>query len=270
MDATTDKLTFDLMTKAPGNLLPFVRVPWTVSFLLEWWPKMTFTSVLRMRANELRPASQGPTVKLKMKQPLKGEVTLRSASSDWATFEEIVTTEVYSSVPEYVQDCRTIVDLGAHIGLTTLYFATKFPKANIVAVEPNPDSFQLLQKNVRTHSRVQTLQAAVWSEETQLEGSLEPGRFSGFEVYEDSGGTVHGVPIRQILEMAGGSVDILKVDIEGAEVELFKGDLSWLDQVRCIAIEFHGAAREITNFDALMQSHGFRVIDGKHTILATR
>jgi FkbM family methyltransferase len=270
MDTIANNALADFMPKASNPVLSFVRVPWTVSLLLEWWPKMTISSIFRMRANEIRPLSLGSTVTLKMRNPINGPVTLRSVGSDWSTFEEVVTNEVYAGVAEHVSDCRSIVDLGANIGLTTLYFATKFPKANIVAVEPNPETFQMLQGNLKGRDNVHPIEAAVWSSETRLDGTSEPNRFSAFEVRENSEGTMRGVPIQQIMELAGGSADILKVDIEGAEVELFKGDLNWLQNVRCIAIEFHGNSREVSNFDAIMAEQGFRVIDGKHTVIATR
>jgi hypothetical protein len=66
-------------------------------------------------------------------------------------------------------------------------------------------------------------------------------------------------------------LDILKVDIEGAEVELFKGDVGWLSRVRAIAIEFHDDSREVSGFDRLMRDHGFRVLDSNpHTVLALK
>ena len=65
--------------------------------------------------------------------------------------------------------------------------------------------------------------------------------------------------------------DLLKVDIEGAEVELFRGDLTWLDRTNAIAIEFHQDSRRESRFDAIMQEHGFDIDDShRHTVLAIR
>jgi hypothetical protein len=64
-------------------------------------------------------------------------------------------------------------------------------------------------------------------------------------------------------------VDLLKVDIEGAEVQLLQGDLSWLDHVRVVAIEFHGDSRKESGFDEIMK--GRRIIDdSSHTTLAIK
>lgn len=270
INATTDKIAIDVMPTVSPKLFSHVRLPWTVSLLLEWWPRMTISSILRMRKNDIRPTGNGATVSLQMRSPIQGRIVLRSIGSDWLTFDEVVANEVYAGVLEHVGECRSIVDLGANIGLTTRYFATKFPQARIVAVEPNPDTFKVLSTNLKSVRNAQPVEAAVWSSETRLDGTSEPNHFSAFEVRENSEGSMRGIPIQKVLEMAGGSADILKVDIEGAEVELFKGDLSWLDKVGLIAIEFHGNSRSVSNFDQLMVQHGFRVIDGPHTIIATR
>jgi len=61
------------------------------------------------------------------------------------------------------------------------------------------------------------------------------------------------------------------VDIEGAETELFKGDLSWLARVNAIAIEFHGESRMASHFDDAMQEFGFCIYnEDRHTVLAVK
>jgi hypothetical protein len=66
-------------------------------------------------------------------------------------------------------------------------------------------------------------------------------------------------------------VDLLKIDIEGAGVELFPGDVSWLDNVHAIAVEFHGDSRQQSQFDEIIARYGFRVAEsGDHTTVAVR
>jgi len=67
-------------------------------------------------------------------------------------------------------------------------------------------------------------------------------------------------------------IDVLKVDIEGAEVQLFSGDTSWLARVGMLMIEFHSDAREQIGFDALIARHGLRILkdSGSHTLTAGR
>jgi hypothetical protein len=83
---------------------------------------------------------------------------------------------------------------------------------------------------------------------------------------------VQGFTMEEILaSSAFQQVDLLKVDIEGAEVELFRNDLGWLDRVGAIAIEFHGRSRDESGFDQMLTEHGFKVCaEDSHTVLAIR
>jgi hypothetical protein len=64
--------------------------------------------------------------------------------------------------------------------------------------------------------------------------------------------------------------DLVKVDIEGAEVGLFQ-ESGWLERTRAIAIEFHGDSRRQTGFDDKVRQHGLRIVDEtEHTVLAIR
>jgi len=76
----------------------------------------------------------------------------------------------------------------------------------------------------------------------------------------------------QVLAMSGFStVDLLKVDIEGAERQLLRGDVSWLDRVSALAIEFHGDSREDSGFDEKIAAHGLEIVEeNRHTTLACR
>lgn len=249
------------------------KLPWTLAFVLEWWPRMTFQSVLRLRDTLRRLETSTPgadeTVTLQLRSPIRSSVTLRLLGSDMAMFEEVVKDQVYESVLEHVSDCRTFVDLGANIGLASLYFATRFPKAKAIAVEPNDDTFSVLSKNLSQLANAQLHKAAVWSHEATLDGSFDrPDHFSAFQVHENGSGALKGITMQTIV--GDDQIDILKIDIEGAETEVFKGDLSWLKQVRCIAIEFHDNSRAESNFDHIMSTNGFRVFEGQHTVIAVR
>jgi FkbM family methyltransferase len=258
---------------------------WSISFINEWWPRMTLRSVLRFRDYSIRSNKEesldGNLLKLVMRNPLRGEVALREKGSDVLTFTEVIQQEVYRDVVTAVRDCRTVIDLGANIGLASRYFADQFPNCKILAVEPNPSTFAVLELNVErlvADGRGRTLRAAVWSGEKTLTGGAvdAPDHFSAFTVQENveaSGeGSIAGWPMSKIIAHSGFErVDLLKVDIEGAEVELFKGNVDWLQQVRTIAIEFHDNSREESGFDDLMKKYNFRVVDsGSHTVLALK
>ncbi|HXQ69589.1 MAG TPA: FkbM family methyltransferase [Pyrinomonadaceae bacterium] len=251
----------------------------------EWWPRMTLRSVMRFREYSIRSNKEeyrdGNLLKLVMRKPFRGEVLLRERGSDTLTFTEVIQQEVYKEVVTAVRDCHTVIDLGANIGLASRYFADHFPNCKILAVEPNPSTYEILLLNVDrlvANGRCRTLRAAVWGSEKTLTGEAvdDPDHFSAFAVHETVAASgeesIAGWPMSKLIADSGFErVDLLKVDIEGAEVELFKGNVDWLQQVRTIAIEFHDNSREECGFDDLMKEYGFRVVDsGSHTVLALK
>lgn len=259
---------------------------WTVSLTRELLPRMDVSSVLRFRSYSLREAQgrlrQNELLNLKMKSPINQRISLREIGSDILTFNEVLLDQVYKTVLSHVPECKTVIDLGANIGLSSIFFAAHYPGCRIFAVEPNPSSNGMLNINLNkliSEGRCATLRAAVWGTERDLQAdpTLESEHYSVFSMVErssarlaDSG--ITGMPITQIIERSGfDHIDLLKVDIEGAETELFKGDVNWLKRVGCIAIEFHQNSREITDFNSLMHEYGFSIDNGdQHTIVAVR
>lgn len=143
---------------------------------------------------------------------------------------------------------RSIVDVGANVGAATLWFALRAPRASIVAIEPAADVFATLEDNVaRNHlgARVRPFRLAVGGQPGMV--SIDPGRYSlaARTVADDGDGhrRVPMVSLAGLLERTGlESVDVLKLDCEGAEYEILLnsgGDV--LDRVGVIVGEFHPA-----------------------------
>lgn len=266
------------------RLIP--RQPWTLSFIREWRPYMSLRSVLRLRDYELRSARgkqvEGQILELSMKSPVQGEVSLREVGSDILTFDEVIKQQVYRNILSKLERCETVIDLGANIGLASLYFAGHYPSCQVFAVEPNPDTYRLLTANLGgliENGRCRTVKAAVWGSAKALvaDRSQASDHYSAFATREASPEenaeeTMMGMPIQKIINDSGFTkIDLLKVDIEGAEVELFKGDVGWLRSVDSIAIEFHGDSRNKCRFDEIMRNYQFHIYDqDPHTVIAVR
>ena len=159
-------------------------------------------------------------------------------------------------------EVNSVVDLGAHIGLTTLYFAQYFPMARFVCVEPNPANVEILKRNILwLGERVRVIEGAIsnhsgeenfddsgWSWGGHLSGSKQLGRM------------VRCYTMEEIIETSGlDKIDILKVDIEGAEQQLFGSENKWLRKIRMIIIELHGTY-SMEQFDKDMTSMGFKIL----------
>lgn len=247
---------------------------------------MSPSSIWKWRECQIR-ANRGDlpannTVALNLRSPINSEILLRGIGSDSSTLNEVMVLEVYSLVKKYITHCNRIIDLGANIGLTSLYLANLYKCSKIVAVEPDPYNFHLLSKNLNSlqlSGRAQVLQAAVWIRDADLvfnqleyEYAYDSGSVNESDCRYTDVKTCRGLTMERIIDISGfDSIDLVKVDIEGAEVQLFQGETGWLDKVKAIAIEFHGNSRRISCFDDVIRRYGFNVLDGnEHTTLAIR
>lgn len=174
-------------------------------------------------------------------------VYLRVRTSDFQCYKQVFEKKEYAF--EVSRQPRTIVDIGANIGLASIYFANEFPEARIFAVEPDLSNFQLLQNNTAPYRQITPILGAVWNENIELQ-IVDPGTGKwGFiaqrtDVKNGQPGKMHervrGLTMPCLLQEVGiDQVDILKVDIEGSEKELFGGRLDWINRVDAIIIETH-------------------------------
>jgi FkbM family methyltransferase len=190
---------------------------------------------------------------------IRWPVYARYASSDLDVFEQIFVKQAYRCLLDVSQP-RLIVDCGANVGYSSVYFLSKFPGAHVVAIEPDPDNYSVCQRNLsRYGERVTLLHAGIWTHDAPLmvcRGQYKDGREWAVQVRECQNGEtpeVYGRDIGSVLRETGfQTIDILKIDIEGAERTAFSGSCdTWLDYVRNIAIELHDDMCEAVFFKAL-------------------
>jgi FkbM family methyltransferase len=179
---------------------------------------------------------------------LNQKVMVRLDTSDIKCLEQVFLDEEYWN--PFSERPRVIVDAGANIGMSTLYFASKFPAAKVIAIEPESSNFQILQANCGKLKNVTLIHAAVWPNDEPLAVQDTSVDKWAFIVKKSSGGTVgpgsvRSVTIPDILRRFGiEEVDLLKLDIEGAELDLFSSRADeWIDRIGTIAIELHDRFR---------------------------
>jgi FkbM family methyltransferase len=146
----------------------------------------------------------------------------------------------------------TIVDVGANCGMTSVFYANRYPDATIVAIEPESSNYEALVRNTSSYSNVCAIQAALWNEDGQVE--VFPGDLGypgwprmrnwgkwGFHVRKGTG--CRALTMATLMREVGmETVDILKVDVEGAEWQIFSS-CDWMDKVKLLAIELHDRIR---------------------------
>lgn len=169
------------------------------------------------------------------------EFYLRGNTVDFAVFNSIFAKGEYDFnidfEPEY------IIDAGANIGASTLYFHNRFRNSKIIAVEPEQTNYELLEQNMKTCDGVICLKGGIYGEDTFLAISDSAAEKYAFRVEKanDQDDAVRGYSIGTLMGIYNlPRIDILKMDIEGAEYSVFKeGRKGWLLKVRVLIIEMH-------------------------------
>jgi FkbM family methyltransferase len=183
-------------------------------------------------------------------------IYLRDTVSDHATFRQCMVMQQYDFLPfpqsarlmHYYHECIArnetplIIDCGANIGLATLWFFVRFPKACIVAVEPDTENFKLLTKNTEhLGAQVKRLQGGIWDRSTNLVITNPDAGSSAFQVKEIDINEKTGIrayTINEICTMNGTAAPfIVKLDIEGAQSTLFRSNTDWVKNTPLITLE---------------------------------
>jgi FkbM family methyltransferase len=204
---------------------------------------MPASSAIRLVLNEHRPGEVRIHLTL-----VDRDVVIRSATTDLQCLEKVFVWKEYE-LPFHISP-HVIVDAGANIGMATLYFASKYADARIVAIEPESTNFEILRRNCGNLPNVSLINAALWPDQRPLlirDSQAEKWAFSMREGGGQNGdpGSVATVTIPQVLrELGVGKIDLLKLDIEGAELELFsRAPEAWLDCVSLLVLELHDRVR---------------------------
>jgi FkbM family methyltransferase len=197
------------------------------------------------------------------------------AASFLSTWRDIFVERLYEFPWQESRPPR-ILDLGANIGLSVLYFAGRYPGARVVALEPDPDIFRVLERNVAASgfTGVELVPRAAWTEAARLAfwpdgadgGRLQPdpgdggGPASGGPRVARSPVEVEAVSLPELL--ARERFDVVKMDIEGAEEAVVPACRGVLGGIRFAAIEYHSTAGRPQALAAVLealQANGFRI-----------
>ncbi|MDR3350474.1 MAG: FkbM family methyltransferase [Prevotellaceae bacterium] len=201
---------------------------------------------------------------------------LRKGSSDFPIFESVMVQRCYDINYNINGKCspEIIFDCGANIGLATIFYANRFPNAKIIAVEPEPANFELLKKNTAPYPNIRLYQAGLWNKPASLKIEDQGYGAWGFmvsEAPEGSPGAIKAVSIPELMrQQVFEKIDILKIDIEGSEKELFEsGYDAWLPKVKTLIIELHDRMREgaALSFFKALTKYNFRLaVKGENLI----
>lgn len=251
-----------------GLILPFLVDPAKHALRLATDSNYRAYSLLATRIGGT-PRYTPRTVRVRGRQ-----LAVPDVASFLSTYRELFVEQAYRF--DFPGGAPRILDLGANIGLSVLYFKQLFPEAQVTAYEADPGIFRYLEDNVRAAgvTGVKLVQGAVWHEDSELtfrsEGS-DGGRLAQGSDCETASCPEVRVPafdIRGILRSA--PFDVLKVDIEGAEGEVMSACRGLLDGLRYVFVEFHstpGRPQQLHTVLDVLSEAGFRYyLEGVHHI----
>ncbi|MEO0032707.1 MAG: hypothetical protein RIS94_2465 [Pseudomonadota bacterium] len=205
--------------------------------------------------------------------------TLRQTLRDreYAVTPDLFTRQIAARYEAILAQGRTpvIVDAGANIGGASLWFADLFPRAAVLAIEPDPANLAILRRNVAACPNIAVIDAAIGAEAgfVALE-SNGPGWAT--QTHRASAGIAVVTVDDALKSVPGGVLFQVKVDIEGFEKDLFATNTGWLDGVEAVHIEPHewflpGERTSLSFQKALCQRDFALLIRGENlTFVASR
>ena len=170
---------------------------------------------------------------------------------------------------------KLILDCGGNIGCAAVYFANKYPTAQIYTIEPEEDNFLLLKHNTVFYDNIHPLKSALWDKETFIRVEDRGFGIAGFMTIEttaDDPAAFSTVTVSKLLtESDFDEIDLLKIDIEGAEKEVFgAADVDeWLPKVTVLVIELHDRMKRGCSYEffkAVSKYHWFFTFRGENLI----
>lgn len=172
---------------------------------------------------------------------------------------------------------KRIIDAGANIGLAAVFFANKYPEAEIVAIEPEESNFKMLTLNAGPYPNIRAVRGGLWSHAGKLvlvDPDLGNHGFQtvGSDAGESAEAGVAAFTVESLMTlMKWDGVDLLKVDIEGAEKEVFESSESWIGRVGTVMIELHDGIKPGCSqaFSAATASFGHRAERGEVLVVSS-
>ena len=179
---------------------------------------------------------------------IKYPVAYRAHTSDEFVLRGIFVDKEYE-LAKITPEPKFIIDGGACGGCASVYFANMYPEARIIAIEPDAQNFELLSRNIEPYPNVKGLRAGLCggNRDKWLRIKNPDRTYGDFVSYvteetdKDRDDSIPGLTIGNILKKSGFErIDILKLDVEGAEKYIFESNYEyWLSRTNIVIVELH-------------------------------
>lgn len=204
---------------------------------------------------ELGRVRNHPTGKSGYTNILNKPFKFHDGASFAVTYQEIFQYNIYEFNAS--SKSRTILDCGANMGLSVVYFASRYPQHQIIAFEPDPALFEIVQENVKSFGfkNVTVHNKAVWNTEGTL-NFFTDSAMGGRVENSYPGQTPQTIATVRLKDFINPEIDFLKIDIEGAEDTVLKDCGDSLSDVHNIFFEYHNDVTKPQSLHELLQLVG--------------
>jgi FkbM family methyltransferase len=227
--------------------------------VLDWYRRLRYPKY-RLRADEIARLESLPRYERSFADLTGNRLEVVDAASFLFMYREIFEQQIYCF--RSTTETPFIIDGGANIGLSVIYFKQIYPQSQIVAFEPDPDVFAVLQKNLQTcgYEDVELYPKALWSSETTLAFMHEGA--DGGRLSRSSDPRTNLVGTTRLRDYLDRQVDFLKLDIEGAETDVLIDCADRLSNIKNLFVEYHSFADKTQTLHSLigvLNDAGFRL-----------
>lgn len=243
------------------TLIPF-RVRKAIKFLVSSKARENYFSN-RKRIQEIERIKSIPRYIRSQTSLLGFPFWFNDSASFLFMYREIFEKEIYHFTTDSANPY--IIDCGSNIGLSIIYFKKLFPQSVLVGFEPDPEAFATLLENVRLSGLegIELKNKGVWNCETFLDFSPDGSDGGRIALNQDGHHTLRIETVRLKDFLQEKPVDLLKMDIEGAELTVLNDCREELHHVKRVFIEYHSFTGEPQDLDSILQilkDAGFRYI----------
>ncbi|MBL3654981.1 FkbM family methyltransferase [Fulvivirga sediminis] len=206
-------------------------------------------------------------------------IYLRNSGSDYRVFKQVLIDEEYSFFNHLINyylngSVKNLVDAGANIGLTSLYFLRKYPHVQLMLIEMDSKNLQVLKRNLTGFSDHIVVNKALWihSNGVVIDRTFRDGQswsLSAKESHSDLELVESAVLLNILNDHKWHEIDVLKIDIEGAEQKIIIEEPSFInviDKTKLLCIEIHDEVASRIQICDFLSKAGFQLYSKGETV----